>query len=104
MLTEEEKAFAEYWEKNRERKKSVRYYLSAGLPMGLTIAAATLINVFSDWFKRASGIVNTTPDTLLVILIAAVIIITFIVFFSARHKWEINEQYYRELLAKRDIS
>ncbi|MBK8952862.1 MAG: hypothetical protein IPM85_11850 [Chitinophagaceae bacterium] len=104
MLTKEERIFLEYWEANRERKKSVWHYLSAGLPMGLTIAATILINIFSDWFKRASRVINTDPDTMIVILVAAVIIVTFIVFFSVRYKWDINEQYYRELLAKKDLT
>lgn len=103
MLTKEEKDFVEYWEKNRDKKKSVWHYLSAGFPMGVALVAAILINVFSDWFKGASRVFNTNSNNFLMVLIASIFIVMFIVFFSARHKWDINEQYYRELLAKKDL-
>lgn len=103
MLTKEEKDFIEYWEKNRERKKSVWHYLSAGLPMAAVMVAAILINIFSDWFKGASRVFNTNSNHFLMVLIASILIVMFMVFFSSRHKWEINEQYFRELLAKKDL-
>ena len=34
----------------------------------------------------------------LVIMIALLLIVIFMVVFSARHKWELNEQRYQELL------
>jgi hypothetical protein len=41
---------------------------------------------------------------ILVLLAAALLIVVFIVVFSARHRWDLNEQRYRELLNRRDES
>jgi hypothetical protein len=36
------------------------------------------------------------------LVIAAILIVVFTAVFSARHQWEVNEQRYREFLAKKD--
>jgi predicted neutral ceramidase superfamily lipid hydrolase len=103
MLTTEEKAFVEYWQANRLKRKSLQSYLSAGLPLGVLMVAATLINIYSDWFKGAARVFNTNSNYFLIVVIACILIIFFFVIFSARFKWEMNEQYYRELLSKKDL-
>jgi hypothetical protein len=35
-------------------------------------------------------------------LVAVILIVIFVSIFSVRHKWDINEQRYRELLSKKD--
>jgi len=41
--------------------------------------------------------------SLVIVLIgASLLIVVFIVIFSARHRWDMNEQHYKELLAKKD--
>ena len=42
------------------------------------------------------------PTLILVLLLAAVLIVVFVVVFSARHRWDMNEQHYKELLSRRD--
>jgi len=101
MLTDEEKNFIEYWEYHRLKKKKVVKQLSVGLPLGVVIVAAIFINFFSGWDKRAQMVINTDPSVILIVIIACLLIVLFIAIFSVRHKWDLNEQRYRELLAKR---
>ncbi len=102
MLTQNEKDFVDYWEHNRIRKKKVLKQLYVGLPLGVLIVAAIFINFFSGWDKRAQMIINTDPSLILVVIIASLLIVVFITIFSVRHNWDLNEQRYKELLARRD--
>jgi uncharacterized membrane protein len=102
MLDEEEKNFIEYWKDNRLKKKKVLKQLSVGLPLGVLIVSAIFINFFSGWDKRAQMVINADPSLILVLVIASLLIVVFITIFSARHKWDLNEQHYKELLARRD--
>jgi hypothetical protein len=102
MLTQNEKNFIVYWERNRVRKKKVLKQLSVGLPLGVLLVSAICINFFSGWDKRAQMIINTDPSLILVIIVASLLIVVFIAIFSARHNWDLNEQRYKELLSRRD--
>ena len=102
MLTEEEKNFVEYWEYHRLKKKKVVKQLSVGLPLGVLIVAAIFINFFSGWDKRAQMVISSDPSLILVVILASLLIVLFITIFSARHRWDLNEQRYKELLARRD--
>lgn len=104
MLTEEEEKFMAYWEQNRLRRKNLLWQLAAGLPLGAFIAAAIFINYFSTWYQRATMEINVSSSGVLVVLIGLVAIIVFMVVFSGRHRWEMNEQRYKELRRKKDIS
>ena len=100
MLTENEKEFIDYWEHNRLQKKRVLKQLSVGLPLGVLLVVAIFINFFSGWDKRAQMVINADPSLIIVLLVAAILIVIFIVIFSARHRWDLNEQRYRELCAR----
>jgi len=102
MLTQNEKDFVDYWEHNRIRKRKVLKQLYVGLPLGVLIVAAIFANFFSGWDKRAQMIINTDPSLILVVIIASLLIVVFIAIFSVRHNWDLNEQRYKELLARRD--
>ncbi|MET0634785.1 MAG: hypothetical protein ABWZ25_02085 [Chitinophagaceae bacterium] len=103
MLSKEEKSFLEYWEVNRLKKRLRFRQLLVGLPLGVGIVLGIVINFFSGWYKRADMEIHSiSPSLMLTIFIAAVCIIIFITLFSAKHRWDINEQYYRELLNKKD--
>ena len=102
MLTHDEKKFIDYWEHNRLSKRKVLKQLSVGLPMGVLLVVAIFINFFSGWDKQAQMIINTDPSIIIVLVIALLLIVIFIVIFSARHRWDLNEQHYRELIARRD--
>ncbi len=102
MLTHDEKKFIDYWEHNRHRKRKVLKQLSVGLPMAVLFVVAIFINFISGWDKRAQMIINTDPSVIVVLIIACLLIVIFIVIFSARHRWDLNEQRYRELRARVD--
>jgi uncharacterized membrane protein len=102
MLTEDEKKFVEYWEIHRLRRKKLLKQLGIGLPLAVAIVAAIFINFFSGWYKRADMMLRTDSSLIIVVLVAIVLIVVFISVFSAKHQWEMNEQRYREFLAKKD--
>lgn len=103
MLTDEDKGFIEYWEHNRIRKKRIWRQLSVGLPLGVVLAGGILLNVYSGW-NPAGSFLRFNVERLLVLLVAVLLIVIFVVIFSARHRWDMNEQHYKELLAKKDKS
>jgi membrane-associated HD superfamily phosphohydrolase len=108
MLTEEETKFIEYWEANRLRRKKVMKQLSLGLPLATLLVVAIFINFFSNWYKKAEMVrnemvKNKESSLILVLLAACILIVVFTTVFSVRHKWDMHEQHYRELLAKKDM-
>jgi hypothetical protein len=102
MLNDEEKGFIVFWEANRLRQRKFVKYIQYGLPLGLAIGFGVFINLLSGWDKRAFMVVNADPSLILVLLAGVILIIVFISIFTVRHRWDLNEQRYRELLAKRD--
>jgi hypothetical protein len=103
MLTEKENQFIQYWEQNRLKKKKVFKQLALGLPLAVTMIVAIFLNFFAGWYKRADMMIRSEDRSLIfVLLIAALLITAFVVLFSVRHKWDINEQYYKELLSKKE--
>ena len=102
MLTEDEEKFIAWWEINRLRKKKILKQLAVGLPMSVIIVVAIFVNFLSGWYKKADMVLQSHSSVVLVVIIAALLIVVFIVVFSARHQWDMNEQRYREFLAKKD--
>ena len=102
MLTERDKQFIEYWSQNRDKEKKVFRQLLVGLPIGLLFVIPIVINFSSGWYKRANmwarGHADDSSGT--VLIVGALVILVFIAIFSKRHRWEMNEQAYNELLAK----
>ena len=101
MLTSEEKGFIEYWEQNRVRKKRIWRQLSVGLPLGVALAGAILVNLYSGWNHASSFLVHNS-GRFFIVLAGILLTVVFIVIFSARHRWDMNEQHYKELLSKKD--
>ena len=101
MLSEEEKGFIEYWEQNRLRKRRLLWQLAAGLPLGALLAGTILINYISGWHKRAGMELMSNTSGGLVIIIALLLTVVFVVVFSSRHRWDMNEQRYKELISKK---
>jgi uncharacterized membrane protein len=102
MLTEREKQFMAYWEQNRAKEKKVFRQLLVGLPLGLLFVVPVIVNFSSGWYKRANMWVRGHADdkTATVVIIAGLFILVFVAIFSKRHRWEMNEQSYRELESK----
>jgi hypothetical protein len=103
MLTEREKEFIEYWEQNREKEKKTFRQLLIGLPLGLVFAIPILLNFSSNWYKRANMWARGHSDdnTVTVLVIAVILIAVFVAIFSKKHKWDMYEQQYQELLNKK---
>jgi len=101
MLTPDEEKFIEYWEANRLSRKKVLKQLYVGLPFASLLVIAIVVNFLSGWYKRADMEIRSNSSLILVVVIAGISIVVFTTVFSVRHKWEMNEQLYRELLAKK---
>jgi hypothetical protein len=105
MLTQEEKDFMEYWEKNRGRQRKLWRQLLLGIPAGLLFIVPMLISISAHWDKRAEIEANSPQNfNPWVILSAFLLISGFIAVFSRKLGWDKNEQRYLELKAKRDAS
>jgi hypothetical protein len=102
MVTEQEKLFVEWWRKNRDREKRLFRQWLIGLPVGLVFALPIVLNFVSGWNKRATMWAqgHTDDDTAGVLAVAALIIVSFVAVFYKRHKWEMYEQQYLEILSK----
>lgn len=101
MLNDKEKEFIVFWEANRLRQKRFIKYLQYGLPAGVILGAGILASLGSGWYKRATMVINAEPSLILVLLVGLVMVIVFVAVFAVSHRWDINEQHYRELQAKR---
>lgn len=102
MLNKEELRFIEYWEQNRNKKKRLIWQLAAGLPLAALLAGGIFVTYFSKWYTRAVMMINWNSSGVLVVFVALVLIVVFMVVFSSKHNWDMNEQRYRELIAKKD--
>lgn len=98
MLTDEEKKFLEYWERNREFQKKTSWLLITGLPAGLLFALPILVVViFHDWYKN---MVYISDSQMVIIIIGVLSVAVFFAVFRGRFRWEHNEQQYKELKFK----
>lgn len=98
MLSEHEKLFVDYWEKNREREGKLANQILQGIPLGLLFSMPVLLLVFTSrfWFKRADMLLAAKTNPW-VLIIAVFLITVFFAAFYKRHKWDMKEQQYLEL-------
>ena len=103
MLTEREKQFILYWEREREKQNSTKAKLINGLPMAVLFSIPILLFItavylfFPEWYTKIS---NRLAGSLVTIIIAVILCILFYSYFRMHYKWEMNEQAYQELKAK----
>ena len=98
MLTNDEKLFMEYWEKNRDKEKKVFRQLIYGSRWGLIFALPILLVViFDEWYKN---MIPISKSQIILITITVIGIAVFYALFRMRFKWENNEQLYEELKFK----
>jgi hypothetical protein len=104
MLTEKELKFIEHWEKNRIVFSSFSSKLKRGMPMALIFSFPILLSLaavyfFSpDWYTKIS---QTANGSFFVIIMSTIISALFFSFTRMHFKWEMNEQFYRELISKK---
>jgi len=104
MLTKQEEAFLRYWGEQRLKKKQFFRKFSIGLPLGVFIVLALMVNFLSGWYEKADRSLRQHSSVIIVVLIAGLAIVVFITLFSIRHKWDQNELHYHELLRKKEAS
>jgi len=100
MLSETEESFLEYWSRKGETEKNSMRPLLVGFSFGVVFGIATVISIFSGWAIRATIVANSRLSAGLLLLIILTVSI-FMGYFYRSFRWEKNEQYYRELLAKK---
>jgi heme/copper-type cytochrome/quinol oxidase subunit 4 len=100
MITEQEKAFIDYWTVQRGKKKTSLRRFTVGFPLAVMILVVLFANILAGWHKRAAMIIQSNGSIILMVIIAAVGIVVFMTYFSSKHEWDQNEQRYQELLKK----
>ena len=103
MISEKEREFLVYWEKNRDRKSSFLHKLVGGLPMALKFGLPIILFIivirifFPNWYMKIS---NISGGAFIAVIIAVFCLVIFYSWFGMQYKWEMNEQLYDELKAK----
>ena len=101
MFNSDEEKFLQWWPANRENQKSSFRPLLTGLGAGLILGISLVVMLESGWDKRATMVANSKLSD--VVLLAAILIIAFFMAFLYRKfRWEMHEQRYLELLAKKN--
>jgi preprotein translocase subunit SecY len=103
MLSEKDKDFIIYWEKEKDSRNTFSAKLIQGLPMAALFCAPILLFIaavylfFPEWYTKIS---SRLPGSITTIVIAVIICMLFFSYFRMQFKWESNEQLYRELKQK----
>jgi len=100
MLSEAEESFIEYWSRKGETEKNSLRPLLVGFSFGVVFGIATVISIFSGWAIRATMVANSRLSASMLLLII-VSVSVFMGYFYRSFRWDKNDQYYRELLAKK---
>ena len=71
-----------------------------GLPLGILMGIGIVLSLITGWYTRAVMEANSQLNPI-VLIIALLSIAVFTSIFYKKHRWEMNEQYYKELLHKK---
>jgi di/tricarboxylate transporter len=99
-MTPEEEQFIDYWEKNRVLAKKGFIQFLKGLSRGLFIGIGIVLVVSLGWYQRANIQANAYLNPFFLVFIILIIAI-FMAFLYRNYQWEMREQQYLELLAKK---
>lgn len=103
MLSEKDKEFITWWEKERERLNNFPAKLLAGLPMAVLFFLPVLLFITAvylflpEWYTKVSGSIGGSMTS---IIVALIICTLFFSYFRMQYKWEMNEQHYLKLKSK----
>lgn len=103
MITEKERQFITYWERERIWRSTFSNKLLSGLPMAMLFFMPIVLSIvavyfyFPEWYTKIS---KTSFGMFVTVVIAVMIAIVFFSYFRMHHKWEMNEQLYKELKTK----
>lgn len=100
MNLKDDTTFLAFWEKNREQqRKSLRPFM-VGLSAGFAIGMALILVLTSGWYERAHMVANSRLSSV-VLLLAILLISCFMAYFYRKFRWEMLEQRYLELKARK---
>ncbi|MBX9732462.1 MAG: hypothetical protein K2X37_00210 [Chitinophagaceae bacterium] len=99
MRTEDE--FWIYWKENRMREKHSARIFIRGLSAGFAVGALVVAFIFSGWYERATMVANAKMSAL-VLFIGIMLLSFFVAFFYRKFYWEMQEQRYLEITAKKN--
>lgn len=100
MLSNDEEKFLSWWPLNREKQKTSFRPLLKGLSGGLILGICVIVALETGWDKRATMVANSKLSSI-VLLLAIAIVSVFMAFLYRNFRWEMQEQRYLELLAKK---
>jgi hypothetical protein len=100
MLTEEEEKFLAYWAINGAQQKTGFRALLKGFSSGISIGAGIILLIAAGWYERADMEAHSKLNPFLLLLIILIIAV-FMAFLYRNYRWEMNQQHYLELLAKK---
>ncbi len=101
MLSSDEEKFLAWWETNGEQQKTSSRPLFTGLSAGLILGISLVVMLTSGWDQRATMVANSKLSSV-ILLIAIVIISVVMAFLYRKFRWEMQEQRYLELKAKKN--
>ena len=100
MLSPDDESFLAWWQENREKQKTSLRPLIVGLSAGFIMGICLIVAIASGWDQRATMEANSKLSSV-VLLIAILIISVVMAFLYRKFRWEMQEQRYLELLAKK---
>lgn len=99
MLDDDE--FLLFWIKNSKKQKSSTRAFLLGLSSGIAIGVLVIIVIFSGWYQRATMVANSRMS-ITVLFLAITGISVFLAFIYQNFRWEMQDQRYQEIMAKKN--
>ena len=97
-MTKEEEKFINFLSSRRQKKQSIRDYMSGG-SMGILIGLGVIICVGSGWYQRAFMIANASLSPI-VLIICLLALSVFLGYFHYQYSWDNNEKKYQQIMNK----
>lgn len=97
----DDEQFFDYWTKNSLKQKSSSRAFLVGLSAGFAIGVGVIVTTFSGWFPRATMVANSKMSSV-VLFIAILLISVFIAVMYRKFKWEMQDQRFMEIIAKKN--
>ena len=100
VMQMDDETFFAFWQENSEKEKSSRKAFMLGLSSGFAIGVLVLSVILSGWYQRATMEANSKMSAF-VLFLAILGLSVFIAFAYRKFKWEMNDQRYQEIAAKK---
>jgi formate/nitrite transporter FocA (FNT family) len=100
MLSEKEEDFLAYWSENGKKQKTSLRPLLVGMSAGFLLGISLIVIVQTGWDQRATMVANSKLSSV-VFLLAIILIAVFMAFLYRNFRWEMQEQQFLELNAKK---